>query len=62
MSNRALKLIAKNKRSKATYLDLGECGLSELPKELAELVWLETLNLGGEWYDWGVSGYRRTKT
>lgn len=57
MSELALRLIAENKRSKATYLDLGDCELTELPKELAELVWLETLNLGDEWHEWGPSGY-----
>ena len=62
MSELALKLIAENKRSKATYLDLGNCGLTALPKELAALVWLETLNLGGEWYDWGPSGRQRTRS
>ncbi len=62
MSELALKLIAENKRSKATYLDLGKCGLTELPKELAELFWLETLNLGIGWYDWGPDGYQHTQT
>jgi internalin A len=62
MSELALKLIAENKRSKATYLDLGRCWLTELPNELVELVWLETLNLGDEWYDWGPNGYHRTQT
>ena len=59
MSELALQLIAENKRVKATYLDLGKCGLTALPKELAELVWLETLNLGDEWHDWGSSGHIR---
>jgi hypothetical protein len=59
MSELALKLIAENKRSKATFLDLGNCGLRALPDELAELVWLETLNLGNVWYHWGPTGYKR---
>ena len=46
MSELALQLIAENKRTKATFLDLGNCGLeNELPVELFECVWLEGLNL-----------------
>ena len=56
----ALKLIADNKRSKAKILDLGRCGLTTLPEELAELVWLETLNLGDVWHDWGPNGNKTT--
>jgi internalin A len=41
----ALQLIAKNKRSRATFLDLGNCGLTEVPAEIVELVWLESLSL-----------------
>ena len=62
MSELALKLIAENKRSKAPYLDLGNCGLTELPKELMELVWLERLNLGRVWYDGRLNGYHSTKS
>ena len=46
MSELALKLIAENKKTKATFLDLGNCGLTELPDELFELTWLEGLSLG----------------
>jgi hypothetical protein len=44
MSTLALTLIAENKKIKATRLDLGNCGLTELPVELFELEWLEELN------------------
>ena len=40
MSERALKLIREAKETRATRLDLGNCGLSELPDALFELVWL----------------------
>ncbi|MEL6560944.1 MAG: COR domain-containing protein [Bacteroidota bacterium] len=46
MSELALKLIAENKKTKAKFLDLGNCGLTDLPDELFELTWLERLNLG----------------
>ena len=42
----AKKLIAKNKRTRAPFLDLGNCGLKEIPQEVADLVWLESLTLG----------------
>ena len=50
MSELALRLIAENKaahaRSKdATYLDLGNTGLTELPDELFGCTWLEILDL-----------------
>jgi hypothetical protein len=45
MSNLALELIAKEKIEKTGKLDLGNCGLTELPEELFELVWLERLFL-----------------
>ena len=44
MSELARQLIAENKRTKATFLDLGNCGLTELPAEIGELVWLEGLS------------------
>ncbi len=34
MSTLALYLIAENKKAKATRLDLGNCGLTELPPTL----------------------------
>ena len=52
MSELALQLTSENKRTRATYLDLGNCGLTELPKELSELTWLERLTLATQWYEW----------
>jgi internalin A len=52
MSELALQLIAENKKSKATFLDLGNCGLTALPDEVSELVWLESLSLASEWGEW----------
>ncbi|OYU92748.1 MAG: hypothetical protein CFE21_22895 [Bacteroidetes bacterium B1(2017)] len=47
MSELAVKLIAENKKTKDPFLDLGNCGLKYyLPKELADCVWLKSLNLG----------------
>ena len=45
MSELARRLIAENKKTKAKVLDLGNCGLTEVPEEIGELVWLETLVL-----------------
>jgi internalin A len=52
MSDLARQLIAENKRSKATFLDLGRCGLTELPAEVGELVWLEGISLADIWAEW----------
>lgn len=59
MSELALRLIRKNiakhQRGKnATYLDLGNCGLSHLPPELGECTWLETLILSNAWFELDV--------
>ncbi len=60
MSQLARQLIAENKRlaenqdPKAKSLDLGNCGLTDLEKEVPELfdcVWLERLNLGHSYLD-----------
>jgi Leucine-rich repeat (LRR) protein/GTPase SAR1 family protein len=40
------KLIAENHSTRNPYLDLGRCGLTDLPKELPELQWLQFLNFG----------------
>jgi internalin A len=47
VSELAQQLIAENKRTMATSLDLGNCGLTEVPPEVADLVWLEWLSLAG---------------
>jgi internalin A len=50
MSALALKLIQEAKEQRLTRLDLGNCGLTELPDELFELTWLEELDLGNKDY------------
>ncbi len=57
MSELALQLIAENKAKHergedATYLDLGRCGLTKLPTAIKELVWVETLILSDEWWEY----------
>ncbi len=51
MSEIGLQLIAENKRTKNPSLDLGRCGLREIPKALFDCVWLEELVLSNEWWD-----------
>ena len=51
MSELALLRIREAKEQRLTRLDLGNCGLTELPDELFGLTWLEELNLGTEWYN-----------
>ena len=56
MSELALQLIRENKQKHARgedagFLDLGNCGLTEVPEEIGELVWLETLSFSSERWD-----------
>lgn len=51
MSKLAQALIEKEKEEKTGYLDLGRCGLTELP-DLSGMDWLETLVLSDRWWDW----------
>jgi Leucine-rich repeat (LRR) protein len=62
MSGLALQLIAENKRSRATFLDLGNCGLTAIPAEVGELVWLESLSLASEWSEWDGREWHRRKS
>ncbi|MFN0035091.1 MAG: COR domain-containing protein [Saprospiraceae bacterium] len=57
MSELALRLIRENieahKRGEdATTLDLGNCGMTEVPKEMGECVWVETLLLSSGWWEY----------
>ena len=54
MSELALKLIREAKEARATRLDLGGCGLTELPEELFELTWLEELILSSKWWGYDI--------
>ena len=46
MTEDALQHIAKAKRKKSNWLDLTDCGIADsLPEQVAEMVWLEELNL-----------------
>ena len=49
MTELALKLIAKNKKSRSPFLDLGNCGLTRVPPEISELYWLEELSFANAW-------------
>lgn len=49
--NDALELIELTKKSQSSFLDLGNCSLSAIPAEIAELHWLEELNLGSVYWD-----------
>lgn len=49
----ALEIIAKAKAERATKLQLGRCGLTEIPPEVLELDWLEELDLRNEWREDG---------
>jgi len=61
MSDLALQLIAKAKRTKAKALDLGNCGLTELPDELFQLTDLEELNLCNSYWDYELQKWIKSK-
>ena len=62
MSDLALHLIAENKKTRETFLDLGNCGLTEIPAEIGELVWLEYLSLASEWKQWDGEKWAESKS
>ena len=60
MSALAQQLIQQAKQQRLTRLELGNCGLTEIPEEVFELTWLEELILSNEWQEWDetVSSWR----
>lgn len=50
MSDLAIQLIRENKKTQNPFLDLGNCGLTELPDELFDCIWLQRLQLGNAYY------------
>jgi len=44
MSKLAQKLITENQRTQSPFLDLGNCGLTQIPEQVFECTWLENLN------------------
>ena len=47
----AQKLIQKEKKERTGKLDLGNCGLTDIPEEVFELTWLEELSFCNEIYN-----------
>ncbi|MBP9196968.1 MAG: TIR domain-containing protein [Saprospiraceae bacterium] len=45
MNEEALKRIEEEKKKRTGRLNLSNCGLKEIPKEIANMTWLTTLNL-----------------
>ncbi len=58
MSELALQLIEENKRTRSPKLDLGNCGLTEIPEEVFELEWLEELHFS----NWGSQNIGQLNT
>ncbi len=52
MSQKALDIIREVKEKRLTRLDLGNCGLTELPPEALECDWVEELILSGNWWQY----------
>ena len=51
-TNLAQQLIAECKKNRSTKLDLGQCGLTEIPIEVFDLTWLEELQLSNSYFDY----------
>lgn len=51
MTELAKELIAKCKANREKVLDIGNCGLKEIPEEVFDCFWLEELNLSDEYWD-----------
>ncbi len=62
MSELAQQRIAECKRTKNKFLDLGNCGLTEVPSDIGELGWLESLSLASEWFEWEGRGWRNVRS
>ena len=54
MSETALTYIHEAKEKRLTTLDISNCGLTELPDEVFELTWLETLILSSCWNEYDL--------
>ncbi len=54
-------LIQDCREGRLPFLDLGNCGLQEIPDEVFRLDWLRELNLSNEWWDWKPMRRRRTR-
>jgi internalin A len=54
MSELALQRIREAKENRLTRLDIGNCGLTEIPEEVFELVWLEELILSDGWMEYSL--------
>ncbi len=57
MSELALQLIAKEQQEKTGRLDLGNCGLTSIPEELFELIWLEELSFCNRIWDYAKNSW-----
>ena len=51
MSDLALKLIAENRKTQEPFLDLGDCGLTEIPVEVGDLDWITSMSLADRWFE-----------
>ncbi len=60
MTELAQQIIDKERTERTGYLDLGRCGLTELP-DLSDLDWLETLNVSDGWWDWEKGNWIESK-
>jgi internalin A len=64
MSQLAQQRIREAKEKRLTRLDIGNCGLTEIPEEVFELVWLEELILSNTWAEYSAKqkGWYRFKS
>lgn len=58
MDDYVRELLAENRRTRATHLDIGNCSLKEWPEELFNHVWLEELSVSSIWWDLSKNSQR----
>lgn len=56
----AIEIIQKEKEKQTGKLDLGNCGLTDFPKELFELEWLEELNFSDLYFDYNTREWEKS--
>lgn len=61
MTSHVSKIIKHSQETHSTFLDLGNCGLSQVPDEIEDLTWVKEINLGTRYFDYSSRKWMATK-